>query len=97
VYRSGRPTRRATGLHDVDRRSTVRIAGLPRGRWVEYVVRTGDSVVLTANCEGCRPVLHLVPPGSTTARPIADGMAVAADRAAGSGCGPNAPAAAHSA
>jgi hypothetical protein len=86
----GRPLTGATGLRfliplhqgavlfDVDRHTTTPIAGLPRGRIVDYLVRVGRTAVLTASCENCRSQVYVVPPESTTARRIADGVAVAA-------------------
>ena len=86
----GRPLTGATGLRflipghqgavllDVDRHTTTPIAGLPRGRLLDYVVRVGRSAMLTASCERCRPQVYVVPPGSTTAQRITDGAAVAA-------------------
>lgn len=64
-------------LLDVDRHTTTPISGLPRGRMIDDIVRVGHTALLTASCEGCRSQVYVVPPGSTTARRIIDGEAVA--------------------
>jgi hypothetical protein len=71
------PGRQGAVLLDVDRHTTTPITGLPRGRMIEYIVRVGHTAVLTASCENCGSQVYVVPPGSTAARRITDGAAVA--------------------
>lgn len=71
------PSQPGAVIFDADRGTSVGIAGLPPGRWVDRLLKIGDTVVLSTSCENCRPAVHVLPPGSTIARKIADGTAVA--------------------
>lgn len=62
-------------LVDLDRRRTTRVTGLADG---QVVLRVGASTVVNRECIGCTPRVYVTRDGSTEARQIATGTAVAA-------------------